>query len=209
MKTYTSIQSSTVQYIQLNAFKVLSRKDFILDNFDVIHASPPCQFYSRSTRQHGIEGYADSIAKVRDILMDIGLPYIIENVEDAPLLPKRTIMLCGTMFATHPHTPLRVIRHRKFECSHHLELVAPPHIARDQHPLIYSTDWRKVSSRQSDQLDPATSFVTVAGGCQAPLADCKSAMGISWMTRRQLNQAIPPPYTEWIGKQLIDQLTNK
>jgi hypothetical protein len=33
-------------------------------------------------------------------------------------------------------------------------------------------------------------------------------MGIDWMTRDELAQAIPPAYTEFIGTQLLNVITN-
>lgn len=35
---------------------------------------------------------------------------------------------------------------------------------------------------------------------------CGDAMGIDWMTGAELSQAIPPAYTEFIGKQLLRHL---
>jgi hypothetical protein len=31
-------------------------------------------------------------------------------------------------------------------------------------------------------------------------------MGISWLGQKELAQAIPPAYTEYLGKQLLDKL---
>lgn len=207
IKQYTSIRSNTVQYKQLNAYKILTQRiDWIRENFDIIHASPPCQYYSPQSRQHSDYGsHADSISMVRELLKATGLPYIIENVESAPLLPNFTILLCGTMFYADG---LRVIRHRKFESSKHIRLRQPLHISREDHPQVHSIDWRKKLSRQSHLVNPYTGYVTVTGGGQAPIAACRTAMGIDWMTRPQLNQAIPPPYTAYIAKQLIEQLTS-
>jgi DNA (cytosine-5)-methyltransferase 1 len=44
------------------------------------------------------------------------------------------------------------------------------------------------------------------GTQQFSTADRKTAMGIDWMTGEELSQAIPPAYTEWIGKQLMREM---
>lgn len=155
-----------------------------------IHASCPCQAYSRLNSRHKRE-YPRLIEPTRKLLRDIGLPYVIENVPDAPLL--NPILLCGTMFP-----PLRVFRHRHFESN--VKLTAPVH---PPHPFQYTTDLRKPYHHEGS---PFRDFVQVYGGGQAPIRAQRDAMGISWMIRKELNEAIPPAYTEHIGRQLITQL---
>lgn len=160
------------------------------DQFDAIHASPPCQAHSDLQKQSKIE-YADLIGPTRDLLERAGVPYVIENVEGAPLLDPT--VLCGTMFPG-----LRVIRHRLFETNWPLE--APPH---GQHPLVFTHDKRKA---HYGRLDQDSSFVQVTGGGNASVANKRAAMGIDWMTGREVNQAIPPAYTEYVGRQLFARL---
>jgi DNA (cytosine-5)-methyltransferase 1 len=147
---------------------------------DVIHASPPCQAHSDLQRQSKRE-YEDFIPRVRDLLLQWGGPYVIENVEGAPL--ENPIVLCGTMFPG-----LRVIRHRLFETNF------------PKHPLVFTHDKRKA---HYGKLNQDESFVQVTGGGNATIANKAAAMGIDWMTGRELNEAIPPAYTEWIGGQLM------
>ncbi len=147
--------------------------------FDVIHASPPCQAYSRTQRIHGKE-YPDLLAATRRALEATGRPWVIENVEEAPL---GGIVLCGTFFG------LKVLRHRRFESS---ELLLCGYQCR--HPK----DNRCV---QVGRPICAGQFVTVAGNISGVKLAGK-AMGIDWMIRRELTQAIPPAYTEFIGRQL-------
>jgi DNA (cytosine-5)-methyltransferase 1 len=131
------------------------------------------------------------IEPVREMLEETGKPYIIENVEGAPLIDP--VVLCGTMFP-----PLRVIRHRLFESN--FELVAPAH---GRHPLVFTHDKRKA---HYGKLDQNTSFVQVTGGGNCTIANARSAMGIDWMTKNELNESIPPAYTEYLGRQLIEYL---
>jgi DNA (cytosine-5)-methyltransferase 1 len=177
------------RFIQADALDVLER--WATGNCDVIHASPPCQAHSDLQKQSKRQ-YPDLIAPTRAWLRAIGLPYVIENVEGAPLIDP--ITLCGTMFPG-----LRVLRHRLFESD--LPLVAPPH--PDGHPLVFTHDKRKA---HYGKLDQATSFVQVTGGGNATVANKADAMGIDWMNGRELNEAIPPAYTEHVGRQLLSHL---
>ncbi len=160
-----------------------------LSTFDVIHASPPCQRYSDLAHRNGnADEWPDLIAPVREMLEGSGRPYVIENVEGAPLL--EPVMLCGTMFFG-----LRVLRHRLFESN--LPLVAPEHPA---HPLVFTHDKRKA---HYGHLDQDASYVQVTGGGNATVANKRDAMGIDWMTGAELNEAIPPAYTHWVGQQAL------
>ncbi len=158
--------------------------------FDLVHASPPCQKYSDLQKRTGRE-YPDLIKPVREMLQDSGLPYVIENVDTAPL--KNPIMLCGGMFPG-----LRVYRHRLFETNWDIESPAhPKHKA-----LVYTHDRRKHHYGQpmSDQM-----FVQVTGGGNASIAEKRRAMGIDWMIHKEINEAIPPKYTKYIGEQFANR----
>jgi DNA (cytosine-5)-methyltransferase 1 len=161
-----------------------------LDRCTAIHASPPCQAHSDLQKQSKRE-YEDFIPPVREALRATGLPYVIENVEGAPLIDP--VMLCGTMFPG-----LRVLRHRLFETN--WPLVAPRH---GRHPLVFTHDKRKA---HYGKLDQNTAFVQVTGGGNCTVANKADAMGIDWMTGRELNEAIPPAYAEYIGGGLLAHL---
>lgn len=156
-----------------------------LEDFDLIHASPPCQAYSDLQKRTG-RTYPELIEPTRFLLS--GYPYVIENVEGAPLVDP--IRLCGTMFLG-----LRVIRHRLFEAS--FPLMIPAH---GRHPLVFTHDKRKA---HHGRLDQATAFVQVTGGGNSTIGNARQAMGIDWMTKPELNEAIPPAFTEYIGQQFL------
>ncbi len=157
--------------------------------FAAIHASPPCQRYSDLARRNGnADAWPDLVAATRQALRSTGLPYVIENVEGAPLIDP--VMLCGTMFGG-----LRVIRHRLFESN--LSLSQPMH---PEHPLVFTHDKRKA---HYGKLDQDTAFVQVTGGGNATVANKADAMGIEWMTGAELNEAIPPIYAEHIGREML------
>ena len=164
-----------------------------IDTFDAIHASPPCQRYSDLAKRNGnADEWPDLIPEVRRLLQRTGLPYIIENVEGSPLVDPVT--LCGTMFAE-----TFVIRHRLFETNWPL---TPP-AEHPRHPLVFTHDKRKA---HYGKLDQDTSYVQVTGGGNATIANKRRAMGMPWASGQGCNEAIPPAYTEFIGRQLIEHI---
>lgn len=161
--------------------------DFPLIGYDLICASPPCQAYTRLKNIRG-NGHLHPrlIEAIRNRLRNCGTPYIIENVPDAPL--HDYVMLCGTMFPE-----LRVYRHRHFECSWGIPFA--PAACNHSHKMGPS---RGVYHRLDE-----TPFITCCGhNFQA--ASGKIAMGIDWMTRDEMAQAIPPAYSEYIAKCFLD-----
>lgn len=173
---------------------ILGPFNYGVSTFDVIHASPPCQAYSDLKTKLTWKRYPKLIAPVRDLLRATGKPYVIENVEGAPL--HDPVMLCGTMFPG-----LRVLRHRLFETN--FPLVTPPH---GKHPLVFTHDKRKA---HYGQLDQDTAFVQVTGGGNCTVANKRAAMEIDWMTGAELNEAIPPAYTHWIGTYLMAEVERR
>lgn len=148
--------------------------------YDLLAASPPCQAHTSLQGRWGRE-YPDLIAATRAALQATGRPYVIENVPGAPLL--NPLMLCGSMFG------LRVIRHRLFET--HPPLWFPP--ATCSHP-------RGAVGRQGHR-GADREWITVTGHfSDVPLA--QRVMGLPWMTQTELSQAIPPPYTRWVGESM-------
>lgn len=159
-----------------------------LKSFDAIHASPPCQSYSDlAKRNRNADKWPRLIEPTRKLLLRSGRPFVIENVEGAPM--RNPLVLCGTMFPE-----LRVIRHRLFESN--IKLSALPH---GQHPLVFTHDKRKA---HYGQLDQNKSFVSVTGGGNCSVRNARLAMGIEWMTKNELNESIPPAYTSFIGRQI-------
>lgn len=159
-----------------------------LAQFDAIHASPPCQGYSDLKARNKGRVYPMLVEPVREALRDSNRPYVIENVCGAPLVDY--VVLCGTMF-----DGLRVLRHRLFESN--FPILIPPH---GKHPLVHTLDKRK---RHYGKTDEWTDFVSVNGGGNCTVAAAKDAMDIDWMTKKELNEAIPPAYTEHVGRHLI------
>ena len=164
--------------------------------FDVIHSSPPCQRWSHvgNHSRAGGKEYPDLISPTRRALLDTGLPFVIENVPGSPLL--EPLMLCGTMF-----DGLRVLRHRLFEAN--FPITCPPH---GKHPLVHTLDKRK---NHYGKTDDKKDYVQVTGGGNCSIAAARDAMGIDWMTKGEINEAIPPAYTKFIGLQMMKHLAKR
>lgn len=149
--------------------------------YDVIHASPPCQKNSTMTKglwKDRLESHPELIAPTRHMLVQTGKPYIIENVPGAPLFSPT--VLCGSMFSF-----LKVRRHRLFETS--FSVIAPTcnHAAQSHVVAVYGHSGGS-SKRDGLKFDGVKEW--------------KEAMGIDWMTGAELAEAIPPAYTEYIAR---------
>jgi DNA (cytosine-5)-methyltransferase 1 len=149
---------------------------------DLIHVSAPCQRWSRQARcRPGLrEKYPDLITPARPLLRELhgvhGIPYVIENVPEAPLV--NPVMLCGHMFGRE------LYRHRHFETS--FPLSQPGHL-----PHL-------VPASRAGHWVPGT-IMSVAGHI-APVSHAREIMEITWTNREELAEAIPPYYTEWIAR---------
>src|SRR5271166_1559930 len=81
-------------FVQADALKLDMQ---YLATFDALHASPPCQSYSDLAKRNGNgDKWPRLIEPVREMFIRSGRPYVIENVEGAPLI--NPVVLCGTMF---------------------------------------------------------------------------------------------------------------
>ena len=189
-------------------------------------AGPPCQGFSdtsalrknrevREGKNWVSEAHppANLIGRTRALISiaDPDIPYVIENVPGAAdeLMPGRTIQLCGSSAAFR----LRVRRHRLFEHSHHLELhgTTCDHGWQDNHKCyvtdkgqhtgilsVYGTSAKGVThAAQRRQLDQSQTDLQ------------RVAMGIDWMSARDLSQAIPPAYSNFIGLQVMQFLNSQ
>lgn len=144
--------------------------EFPLTGFDAIHASPPCQRWSIATCASGTpDSWPDLIEPTRKRLRAAGVPYVMENVGQAPLWAD--IVLCGTMFG------LGIRRHRHFETNWLYDPVPACKHQKDDQAFLHRDDIPYLEK-----------------------------MGVYWMTVREMREAIPPAFTEWIGQKLMDYL---
>lgn len=176
-------------FIQADATAMLPR------GFDLIWASPPCQRFSDLGHRNGNAlDWPDLIEPSRKLLKASGALYVIENVERAPLI--EPVMLCGTMFPG-----LRVLRHRIFEAN--FQIPQPPH---GRHPRVHTFDKRKSHFGKTDEM---VDFVQVTGGGNSTLAAARDAMGVDWMSKEEINEAIPPAYSEHIGRAALAHIATR
>jgi len=161
--------------------------------FTAIHASPPCQASTALTKgTNQGRRYVQLIPEVRRLLTSIGRPYVIENVQGSDL--RRDLTLCGEMFG------LDVIRHRYFEVSG-FDAAQPahkPHRGRVR-------GWR-----HGTYYDGPYVAVYGDGGGKGSVEEWRVAMGIDWTSdKKAIAEAIPPSYTEFVGRQLMAHLTQE
>jgi DNA (cytosine-5)-methyltransferase 1 len=185
-------------FIQANALEILRDKDFI-EQFDFIHASPPCQHYTKvqmlsQARNNGKYGeHPDLIGPTRELLIATGKPYVIENVAGAPLI--NPIKLYGSQFKN-----LYTQRERWFESNIPLHEPEIPH--------------KKMNTPSAGNGIGEDGSISICGSGGVRGLNSKQIRlywgfalgGIDWMTRAELAEAIPPPYTEFLGKQVISLL---
>jgi len=154
--------------------------------FDLIWASPPCQFataYKR--RKRHVRPAENFIPATRVLLQKIGRPYIIENVAGAREHLLNPTVLCGSMFK------LDVQRHRLFETS-----FAVPQMKCDH------TKWKPRFPCATNRNNLRKTVEV--GVYRIPLAIQRKAMGIDWMSLGKLSQAIPPAYSKWLAERAIE-----
>lgn len=168
------IQGCAVEYLEAHGHE-----------YDAIHASPPCQGYSKLRAMHPGREYPMLIEPVRALLKRIGKPYVIENVETAPLqsysdlFGGHGVVLCGSMFGLGVKRGF-LRRHRIFETS--FSLPQPPCNHNGRAVGVYGHGGHSGKRRMLYRDEAA------------------EAMGIDWMSRDEMCQAIPPAFTEYIGR---------
>ena len=161
---------------------------FPLEGFDAYWASPPCQGYSKLAAMHPSGEWLMLIDWVRWAFVSTGKAYVIENVETAPLARRpmldgrQGVMLCGSMFGLGVERGY-LRRHRIFESS--VPIVQPECSHKGSAVGVYGHGGHSGKHRKLYRDEAA------------------EAMGIDWMTRDELSQAIPPAYAEYIGNHLM------
>ncbi|WP_344251813.1 hypothetical protein [Brevibacterium sanguinis] len=171
--------------------------------FDVKHASPPCQKFSRTKTLHSNE-HPDLIEPTREVFLDLGGVWVIENVVGAPLIDP--IKLSGQHFNMTARDVdgvlLKLVRHRLFESSAPISAPAEFHPNKGiQTASVYGAGggW---TPRHRDNPDRRGGYI--------PHTDVvKELLGIDWMTKHEMSQSIPPVFTEHIGRQLLAHLDER
>lgn len=148
--------------------------------FDAIHSSPPCQRYMRSGNVDH-DKHPDLLPATRAALDVTGLPYVIENVPGAPM--RADLILCGSMFG------LEVRRHRWFE----MNWPVPPWTPSCDHSRPITGVYGNAHGKGG----------AAPGMLPGDLETWSRAMGIDWMSAKEIALAIPPAYCNFIGEHLL------
>lgn len=175
------------EFIQADALDVLANHELWVSEFDAFHASWPCQF-ATSLRHRTGGSYLDLVTPGRELMQIYDMPYVIENVPGAPL--ENPVTLCGSMFGLGANGR-QLRRHRLFECS--FFVMVPPCQHRGQPVGVYGTGGGGQMTR----------------GYKGTPDEYREAMGIDWAARAEIAQAIPPAYTEHIGRFLLGAVVDR
>lgn len=179
---YTFVKSDAIDYLDQHG-----------RDYTHIHASPPCQQFSRGSapaRKKGKVYDVSLITKIRGWMEDRGMPGVIENVVSAPVRPD--LLLNGTMFG------LKVIRHRKFELVNWFCM--SPGSGQIKRRAVVDGDYISVFGNGAMKSKSGVEFKIPGSTVKEKWMN---AMAIDWMSMRELREAIPPAYTEYIGKQFF------
>ncbi len=163
------------KFIQADALEYLEKHSH---EYDVIHASPPCQAFTNARVIHG-KLHPDLLTPTRRLLEKAERVWIIENVPGSPM--RKDIVVCGSRLGLK-----RLIRHRYFEINIEIFDLLPP----------------------CNHGKETISVFGHGGHIYHTLAEWKEVMGIDWMVKEELAQAIPPAYTEWIGRRIMEAIND-
>ena len=172
-----------------------ARRCYAWSSFDAIHASPPCQAYSIANNIHQRTDHPRLIEPTRELLRASGLPYVIENVPRAPLVD--WVNVCGLALG------LNVKRHRWFESNQVLFGTECP----KGHPGDWLLVFGHTVLERGHQIGRTAKNGPIIRRKHVGTDRGRAAMGIDWMNRDELSESIPPAYTEFIGKQLMEVIS--
>lgn len=161
-----------------------------IEHFDLVHASPPCQRHSRLAARHGRQGrlgdHPDYIGRLRAVLDELDTPYVIENVDVAPL--RSPVVLCGSHFG------LGVRRHRRFETTFPVE---QPECRHSEQGRVIGVYGNPGGSSKRDGIKYGS------------IEDWREAMGIDWLPTAGLREALPPAYTWYVAQAYLETYVQK
>lgn len=168
----------------LRGHKVAGR---FLTDFDVIHSSPPCQQFSQLSIARGDgtqDKYPNLLPETKELMQAMGRPYIIENVEQAPM-DESAVTLCGTQFGSFYRW------HRKFDCSFPVGTLKCDHNRATTYASPFTMpNYNRIKADFGDSINPEARF--------------HKWRGIYWTnSNKEKREALPPVYTEYIGKEFL------
>jgi DNA (cytosine-5)-methyltransferase 1 len=169
-------------YVRADVLEIIKDIDY-LRQFDVIHASPPCQTHSITQHLRNAQGKStnkiDLIPQTRQALIESGVNYIIENVPGSPLIDP--VQLCGSSFG------LKVRRHRLFESNMLIKGSVCNH---------------KLQGRPIGVYGSLNDEIPKGGKTATTIDEARKAMDMDWAIWTELVEAIPPAFTQYLGEQI-------
>jgi DNA (cytosine-5)-methyltransferase 1 len=163
--------------------------------YDAITGGPECRDHTDLAYRVGKRGTGWQLAAMLEAVRELPIPWVIENVESADM--PCDLLLCGTEFdlsvVTKDGKRRWLRRHRKFAAS--FPLLGAGGCQHKGKPVVgvYGTGGGGQMTR----------------GYKATREEACAVMGMPWAARAGVSQAIPPVYTEHIGKQLMAHLRNQ
>jgi DNA (cytosine-5)-methyltransferase 1 len=190
---FKNVNADAIEYLYQHGHK-----------YDVIHASPPCTGYTRGTAAipDRLERYDRLIPVVREILVDLGKPYVIENVADARPELRNPLQLCWTEFhvpgtvVDDDSTRLQMFRHRLFESNV---------VLWGAGGCRHAKGMQVAGSYGGARRDKVEARIVRKGGYVPSVRVQRQLLGTEWMTEKGCQLSIPPVYTLFIGNQLMNQ----
>lgn len=178
---------------QDNALEVLQDREF-LQQFDIIHASPPCQQHTRAKHLRDAQGgkskYADLLTPTLALLRESGFPWVVENVQGAPGM-EDAVIECGSAYG------LKVRRHRLFLASFTLVGSGCKHREQGKPIGVYH-----VMGDTCKGVSSKTGKLVIGGSTAKTVEEGRFAMGVSRaISWNELKEGFPPAYTKHVGEQ--------
>lgn len=181
------------EFHQADALEVLFAQGWA---YDAIHASPPCQAYSIANNIHQ-HTHPDFVPETQRLLRATGLPYVIENVPGAPL--DNPYLICGRALGCG------VKRHRLFETNFPMLVLQCPH----GHPGDWLLVFGHTVLERGKEIGRTAKNGPIIRRKHVGTDRGREAMGIDWMNRDELSEAIPPAYTEFVGGWLLEHIKSQ
>lgn len=187
------------EFIQGDAIEYFKTAD--LSQYNFIHASPPCQLFTRAGHLRTAQGSkskeeVDLLTPTLAMLADLPIPWVVENVEGArTIMPADSVKICGSYFF------LAVQRHRLFASNMKIHGTECHH---DRFPIDSTTGKPRpwgVYHVPGDSI-PKGGRTAYNAEHAAKLFDLRRSL--PW---DEIKEGFPPAYTHFIGQQIGDLLS--
>lgn len=173
---------------------------FSLQEFDLVWASPPCQFFTVMAASNRAQGVKPSSGDLLNPILDwfraelagYAKPWIVENVLGAGQHMKGAIQLHGGHFGLQVHRPRLFLSN--------WPLFAPGRLSPITEPIgVWGERPRPKTKYRTRMSGTGRSPMRIA----KTLPEAQQAMGMDWADWHGTKEAIPPAYSEYLGRQIL------